>query len=822
MLTGVERMKTRLATCMFWLLAGFGPVMPTVPPNPPVSPEASVSAEPSPVDRRPIRIGVLGPLSGSNEPGGRGQLNAVILAVEEANADGGVNGRPLEVREADDAGLPDLSREGVRKLLDQGCAAILGAINSSCTRAAMAECAEQKVPILTSSSTASRLTSVGNKWVFRCIESDSSRMFQIAKYLVEDLGIGRIGILYEKDEFGQGLRDDLASNLRAFKRDLAYVGSFHRDQADFSALLEAAREKGVEALGLCGITPDNIRIAHQVKAMGLGVRLFAPDVNERYLAIGGEGVEDLVATDTFYTSQDKRDLKDFLKKYRTRFGREAGPHAGRAYDAARILVAALRRADPPGGETLREALLATENFPGLTGDFNFKPNGDVIKKAAIVAIHGGKFIPVSDLAFQSRQRSLLVILIPVLLAAFGLVLWTVARVRRTVREKLRRRAMAEFRPIRTNPYIVGNPVREKEMFFGREDDFQFIRKNLERRDSGACIVLCGERRSGKTSILYQVLNGRLGEHFVPVLIDLQLYGNVSDDIDFYGRMASEIEESLRKRGICIQPAGDVGGRLRLEFILNELSGMGGGRKYLLLFDEYEILETLIENDALHRATIDYLSGILEKYPSFSYVLTGSTRLEDRRTPYWRHLIGKSLCRKISFLTRADTLRLILEPLKGQVFYEEGVPERIWRLTAGQPFYTQAVCMNVVDHLNEISRNLVGAAELAAVTDQILENPLPQMLYFWESFEYPEKLVLSLLAEALKDAEDWVDVPALQAHADSIEFSEPLDVEGTNKALESLFAREMLNRGGEGFQFRMDLFRPWIQRDHSPWQVLSEG
>ena len=79
----------------------------------------------------------------------------------------------------------------------------------------------------------------------------------------------------------------------------------------------------------------------------------------------------------------------------------------------------------------------------------------------------------------------------------------------------------EFHPIRPNPYIVGNPVRSPEMFFGRKDEFQFIQRTLENQQEGCVLVLCGERRTGKTSILYQILNRRLGPKFIPAFVDMQ-------------------------------------------------------------------------------------------------------------------------------------------------------------------------------------------------------------------------------------------------------------------------------------------------------------
>lgn len=815
--------------CAGWLLSG--PVPPASSAEtgkpaaaPSTGPPPSLPA-PAPAAARgpePIRIGVIGPLSGSNKLSGLHQLNAATLAAEEANAAGGIGGRQIEILAEDDQGNPGLSLLAAQRLIRQGAVAILGPINSSCTLEVMPVCAKARVPLLTSSSTATRITSTGNRWVFRCIESDFFRMAALSEYLVDELRVKRIGILYEDDPFGRGLQRDLARSLERYGLKLAYEHSFTRDQPGFREELARLAKDDIQALGLFGITPDNLRIAAQCQQAGLSIQLFSPDVNERYLAAENQGLEGLVATDSFYLLREKPAAMAFAGRYRTRFGMAPGPHAGRGYDAAGILIQALLRASPPRGEALRDAIFSTENYPGVTGDFNFKSNGDVVKKVQIVAIHNGRFIPASEWKVRLSFRRWLMILVPALSLLLLVALWTVGRVRRAVRHRLQKRALREFRPIKVNPYIVGNPVREKEMFFGREDDFAFIRKNLEHQGSGVCIVVCGDRRSGKTSILYQILNGRLGRNFMAFLLDLQLYGNLGDSDAFFTRMRKDLLDGLKKQGLSLPAHEFAPGREGLEQALELLLRKYAGRKAVLLLDEYEILETLIGQGALHASAIDFLSAMLDRHPSLNYVLTGSTRLEDRKTSFWQHLIGKSLYRKISFLTLRDTLRLITEPLHGLVFHEDGVPERIFRLTAGQPFYTQAICMNIVDQLNEMERNLVTVADLQAVVTQLVENPLPQMLYFWENFSANEKMALSLLADALAGGgADALEVPALLEQARTLQLPVLPDLQTLHTALEGLFAQEVVSKKGRQFTFRMDLLREWIHRDHSPWQVVGE-
>src|SRR5262249_37711468 len=118
-------------------------------------------------------------------------------------------------------------------------------------------------------------------------------------------------------------------------------------------------------------------------------------------------------------------------------------------------------------------------------------------------------------------------------ATLGLALAAVVIAHRIrEREYVLPRELRAYVPIEPNPYIVGNPIRTENMFYGREDDFRYVRTKLECVSQGVVIVFCGERRVGKSSILYQVLNGRLGERFIPVFVDMQEMV-VASDSEFF-------------------------------------------------------------------------------------------------------------------------------------------------------------------------------------------------------------------------------------------------------------------------------------------------
>ena len=427
------------------------------------------------------------------------------------------------------------------------------------------------------------------------------------------------------------------------------------------------------------------------------------------------------------------------------------------------------------------------------------------------------------------------------------------------REYVLPRGLRSFVAIEPNPYIVGNPIRNERMFFGREDDFRYVRTKLEGASQGVVIVFCGDRRVGKSSILYQVLNGRLGERFVPVFVDLQEMV-VASDAELFARMTRLIAEAVSRANsrqlaaedadsdalseageaaIAVLPAkGPRGPRaikplveprfdggnpypVFLDFLDEALYALGD-RTLLILMDEYELMEGKVDEGKLSPELFTFLAGLMDNKERLALIFTGSRRLEERDKKYWRELLRRSLFRKVGFLSEKDAVRLITEPVAGRVVYGRGVVDVICRLTAGQPFYAQMVCQNTVDYANRNEQNWVTLADLTHVIADIIDNPLPQMIYTWDAFSDDEKIVLSLLAETLPDGIDYAAADKLRASVEVGDYPVNLSENTIRLTLEEMFRRELLDKdAGDRFRFKIDLFRLWIRRSHSIWQVVKE-
>ena len=367
-----------------------------------------------------------------------------------------------------------------------------------------------------------------------------------------------------------------------------------------------------------------------------------------------------------------------------------------------------------------------------------------------------------------------------------------------------------------------NPVRSPEMFFGRKEEFQFIQRTLENQQEGCVLVLCGERRTGKTSILYQILNRRLGPKFIPAFVDMQGLV-VQRDEELLQELASRIanavtEEQDSSELTSVQP---VTSYLDFTGFMDVVARQTSGHRLVLLIDEYELIAGKVQAGKLSVEVYPYLNSLLERYPRLSFVFTGSGELEPNSG--WSHLLGKSYYRRITFLGRKDAEELICRPLQSKVFFRAGVVGNLLRLTQGHPFYTQLFCQSMVDVVNESQDNIVDRKMFRKVLQRVIEHPPPQLFYQWAAFSHAEKLILSALATLLKTVKGYVSSERLDRLLRSLpeEHRQQLDITQIRMQLEGMRQRSLLDRDQTRYRFSMDLLRLWIQVEHNVWNVLKE-
>ncbi|MDQ5853452.1 MAG: AAA family ATPase, partial [Chloroflexota bacterium] len=217
-----------------------------------------------------------------------------------------------------------------------------------------------------------------------------------------------------------------------------------------------------------------------------------------------------------------------------------------------------------------------------------------------------------------------------------------------------------------NPYVVGTPLRRgSPLFVGREDLMAFVRENLHAAHRNN-LVLIGQRRTGKTSLLKQ-LPARLGDAYVPVYLDGQTLGLDPGLPSFFHALATEIALALQERGFSVElpELSDFAESPAHAFehqFLRRVREAIAERHVVILLDEFEELEAAVRGGNLPPAVFGFLRHLIQHTDNLSTIFCGTHRLEELAADYWNVLFNISLYRHVGFLERPEALRLVQEPV----------------------------------------------------------------------------------------------------------------------------------------------------------------
>jgi uncharacterized RDD family membrane protein YckC len=372
-----------------------------------------------------------------------------------------------------------------------------------------------------------------------------------------------------------------------------------------------------------------------------------------------------------------------------------------------------------------------------------------------------------------------------------------------------------------NPYVAGLPVQGRENFFGREDILRDIKNHLSKREGVKSIVLYGARRTGKTSVLYQIRDGVLGDSFLPVYLNMQQLAGM-DSNGLLRALVNNTQEAMRERlGLPAEKLPPAGGQIitftELREFLRTVLAMLDDTALLLMIDEYEVLQDLLaDKDVVHQ-----LQSLLEQESKLYVLFTGSQKLESLKQSRLLVLVDNARYIKISFLKPEETLRLIREPSQGMLEFMEGVPEQIGGYTAGHPFYTQLLCQAIFDNVKAGGK--VEPRHVDEAVQQFLQNPSPHLILTWNGMEPLQKVVGSTLAALQGEGKTYQTPQAVNARLKLEEYPVKFVLGEIQQALTELCNIDWVERktGESSYRFTMGLVRRWVADSRSIVELAEE-
>ena len=338
-----------------------------------------------------IKIGVAGPMTSDQAKMGMDFKNGVTLAVEEWNNRGGVLGKKIEIVITDDQHDPKQAVSIANKMVNDGVAGVIGHFNSSCSLPASDVYNRAGIPVITPGSTNPLLTEKGYREVFRVCGRDDQQGKIGADFVVNALKLKNVAVLHDKTTYGQGLADEFRKFLGG-KVNVVYYSGIVQGDKDFKTALTTVKSKNPELIFFGGIYPEAGLLVKQAKELGLNAPFMSGDgtIDPKFIEIAGASA----AEGTFLTfSPDPQNIpsaRGFIEQYRAKFG-DIGPYSIYAYDAANILLSAIKKANSTDGKAIIDALHAME-FNAALGTIRFDQKGDVTVSPYVVWItRNGKF-----------------------------------------------------------------------------------------------------------------------------------------------------------------------------------------------------------------------------------------------------------------------------------------------------------------------------------------------------------------------------------------------------------------------------------------------
>jgi branched-chain amino acid transport system substrate-binding protein len=339
-----------------------------------------------------VRLGVFMSLTGDTGQYGISALNGYRMAVEEANAAGGAGGRRVEMVVQDTRSDAVETEVVVRRLVREvKVHALLGEVVSSRSLAAARVAQREGVPMLTPSATSPEVTAQGH-YVFRGCYTDIFQGAAIAHFATGQLGARRAAFLIDS---GQRYSVDLARYIREdFVRhggEVVAEQEYGGGAADFSVQVAEVGAAMPDVIFIPGYYLEAGLLARQARALGIEVPLVGGDGwdSPRLYEIGGQALAGGFFSSHFSAEDPDPQVQRFVADYRRLFIATPDSFAATAYDAARIMLAAVARAPKLERDAIRDALAATRDFPGVTGTVTFNAERNAVKSIVVVRIGDG-------------------------------------------------------------------------------------------------------------------------------------------------------------------------------------------------------------------------------------------------------------------------------------------------------------------------------------------------------------------------------------------------------------------------------------------------
>ena len=345
----------------------------------------------------PIPIGFIGGLSDRNSDNGQSGQNGVILAVEQFNRAGGLNGRMVELISRDDAQDKATAAKSAAELVDAKVEAVIGPFTSG--MAAVIVPITGKAGILEISPTVTAMDFYGKDDNLIRINRTTRDNAQDYARVLMSRGQNHIAVAYDlrNRKFTESWLSEFRAAVTSTGRTLAAEVPYESaPDAPFDKVVADMLKAKPDGLFFIAGALDVARLAQQARKQSPKLPIGASEwaATEQLVELGGSVVDGLLIVQNYNHEDQSPKFKEFSDAYFKRFQRNPGYSSVSAYDAATVLLSAMKARK--GDEPLKAALLRAGPYEGLQQSIAFDANGDTTRKVYFTEIRDGRYVQIKQ------------------------------------------------------------------------------------------------------------------------------------------------------------------------------------------------------------------------------------------------------------------------------------------------------------------------------------------------------------------------------------------------------------------------------------------
>lgn len=337
---------------------------------------------------KPVKIGFVAGMSGRVADLGIAGLDAVQMLIEKENGEAGINGQRIQLVIKDDRHDPDVARQAAKELIDEGVVAIIGPMTSQMGMAITPILNKHRILCVSPTVSTQKLSGI-NDYFFRVVPSVRTNTLVSADYQIKSGNMTRTAVIY--DVGNQSYTESWLENFKElFVKGGGEIVSAISYNTKENNLFEDMAKK-VLSLDINGIliianSMDSALLCQQIRKIDKAVYITLADwgATEQLLEFGGKAVEGVTVVQTFDREDPSPTYRAFRKAYLEQLGREPGFPGVHGYDAAHVVITALKRQKK--GEDLKKSLLSIRRFEGLQGPIIFDDYGDMTRSNSSMSI----------------------------------------------------------------------------------------------------------------------------------------------------------------------------------------------------------------------------------------------------------------------------------------------------------------------------------------------------------------------------------------------------------------------------------------------------